>query len=1162
MVLANEAVLTIHLLGDMEIRWQTRSLPLPHRTARRLLAYLCLHPGRIHRAELAAQLCSTESDTQARNQLRQAIFQLARTFPVKRCPFLHQSDWLEWRQGEQQEIDLSQFLAADLQDVESCSRAIALYRGAFLAGEDLNDGSPFAIWAEKLRGLAEQRLQQTYQALVDHHLAASNSEVALDWAIRWTQECPLLDLPHLHLMQILADANQTQQALYVFEQFRNAKATMRGEKPNATLDALYKKLQTQQTISPPPKIDADIPGSVAITVLAIFPSPAWESASDEEIQAHIQKYYAAAHQLAEQISARCRVAGDGVLELIFDGENVAAEGPLAAIRAMTALHETWPEEDGAVFLIDYGRILHNDTGETVGNLFRSLRQSVRNLPTGARMILGQAAYFLLPNPCSRFVFQKLDRDSNPLYLCTYTEDASTDLIAPIAHRKIHQEITQKIQAVLDGHPGECLWVVGPPGIGKTWLIQRSLQPFEDKVPSIRYQGSAVHRDQPLYPLAQTLRRLLRLDVLEKSSAQRILRQHLQTLGEQDPLLLRIWFRWLDISSDLDDTQPILQEFRHLLEESALQLLAQISPGPHIVVIEDLHWADASSIALAERYIERLPFLPVIMLISSRGPLPGFADPATTFSLRPLSDKEGIELLQKLLPVAVPTDQLQTLYRASTGIPLYLDSIARNYDHFLNVDLQTPSGALDTILQAQIERNRDCQETLEAAAIIGNDLHSRDVAQLSGHLNDQQAERQLEQLRQRGILEKKGETWSFRHDLLHSASRNHMHPSQRQKMHLRWAQHLNLQSNMQSSVLIAQHYLAGGDELSAGRLFARASRSALELAAYREALANSEKALLYLQNNNKERYDPLCDHYLAARALYGYSSKIVLSDATKLDGLSEILGRRGWPLLGLRYGQWTAVSSQQSSREAMLAAKKILATPYDEVPREAVLAIGQYALGWTEFYQNHLSSAENHLQSCLDHWQDTWAAQMQLVTGVIPKAAALGYLGLIAILHDKIPQGLALFAHAETLVSPDRNLYMWLFIKVMRATMGIWIDNSADTLSRCEDILRVNAAHRLQPWQDFICAVEAWAEARQGRRSAEASLCRIRQHIRAVERSWLFGASILYLFLTDVAVRSKHPQVAAIFHHAERHIRQHGAFSLLPLLYQLNKTRVKKRSTRS
>ena len=98
---ANEAMLTIRLLGDMELRWQARSLPLPHRMARRLLAYLCLHPGRIHRAELAMQLCSADSDTQARNQLRQAIFQLARTLPAKNSPFLHKGDWLEWRQGEQ-----------------------------------------------------------------------------------------------------------------------------------------------------------------------------------------------------------------------------------------------------------------------------------------------------------------------------------------------------------------------------------------------------------------------------------------------------------------------------------------------------------------------------------------------------------------------------------------------------------------------------------------------------------------------------------------------------------------------------------------------------------------------------------------------------------------------------------------------------------------------------------------------------------------------------------------------------------------------------------------------------------------------------------------------------------------------------------------------------
>ncbi|MCE5388616.1 MAG: AAA family ATPase [Acidithiobacillus sp.] len=1149
---ANKNVLAIRLLGDMELRWQTRSLPLPHRTARRLLVYLCLHPGRIHRAELATQLCSAESDMQARNQLRQAIFQLARILPAKSSPFLHKGDWLEWRQDEQQAIDLSQFLTADLQDIESCSRAIALYRGEFLASEGLHDDSPFAIWAEQVRGLAEHRLQQIYQALIDLYLADSNSEMALDWATRWTQKFPLLDLAHLRLMQILAAAGQTQQALYVFEQFRNAKATMRGEKPETTLRSLYEELQELQTISIAPKIDSNIPGSIAITVLAIFPGPDWENASDKEIQAHIQKYHEVAHQIAGQVSARDRVAGDGVLELIFDGEKVAAEGPLAAVRAMAALRKACPEEDGAIILIDYGQILLNNAGEPVGQLFRSLRQSARNLPAGARMAVGQAAYVLLPNPCPPFVFETLDQESAALSLCTYTEDTSPDLNAFIAHSKIHREIVHRIRAVLDGHPGECLWVVGPPGIGKTWLFQQVLQPFDGQVPVIRYQASAAHSNQPLYPMAQTLRRLLRLEGLEKPVARHLLQQHLQTLGEADPILLRIWFHWLEVSSEPEDTQPVLQEFRHLLEESALQLLAQISPGPHIVVVEDLHWADASSIALLERYIQRLPHLPVLMLINSRGPLPGFADPATTFPLHPLSDQEGVRLLQTLLPVAVPTDQLQAFYRASTGIPLYLDSIARNHDLFLHKDLQNHAGALDIILQAQIERNRDCVETLEAATIIGNGLTSDEVVQLSEQISKQQAEFQLEQLRSRGILEKSDETWSFRHDLLQRASRIRMHPEQVQRMHLRWAQHLSHRA-AHSPALIAQHFLDGGDALSAGRFFARASRAALELGAYREALANSEKSLSCLEDIPTERYAPQCDYYFATRALYGYSSERVLFSANALEELSETLGHRGWPLLGLRFGQWVTVSSQYSSREAMLAARRIIDTQYNEVPREAVLSLGHYALGWTEFYQNHLSVAQSYLRSSLDHWREEWIDQLQLVTGEITQVAALGYLGVIDIMQNDMSSGLARIDRAEKLASPDYNLYMWLFIKVMRAAMGIWTDDSADTLYHCEIILRVNAAHRLQPWQDFICAIKAWAEARQGRRSAEASLRQIRQHIRAVERSWRFGASVLFLFLTDIAVRSKHPQVAAISYHAERHIRRHAALSLLPRFRQLHRT---------
>ena len=195
-------------------------------------------------------------------------------------------------------------------------------------------------------------------------------------------------------------------------------------------------------------------------------------------------------------------------------------------------------------------------------------------------------------------------------------------------------------------------VVGEPGAGKTRLLAE----FTKKRLVLKGRAVESEREVPFGPLVDAL-----VDRVDATLAER--------LSEPETQLLATAFPVLSKKPAHDVVKPRLyRAMRSLLRELA----------PVTVVLDDVHWADESTIELVD-YLVRHPLpAPMLLVLAYRPNQVSFrlsralAEHATRIELGPLSKADA----DQLMGTALSPHARQRLYEASGGNPFYLDTLAR------------------------------------------------------------------------------------------------------------------------------------------------------------------------------------------------------------------------------------------------------------------------------------------------------------------------------------------------------------------------------------------------------------------------------------------------------------------------------------------------------
>jgi DNA-binding SARP family transcriptional activator len=242
------AALILTLFEHFEVRTSSnRPIALPSRKAQALLAYLGAHPGQPQaRDKLTALLWPDADDKQARQSLRQTLFELRRALaPVKKDVLRIEGDTVELDPGAV-EVDAASFeRLVNSGTPEGLEQAAALYHGDLLEGFIVK-AEPFEDWLlaerERIRELAQAMLGK----LLARQAGAGPAEPAIRTALRLLSLDPLQEAAHRTLMRLYVRQSRRTAALKQYQLCVAVLGRELGVEPDPETRELYQEILQQQ----------------------------------------------------------------------------------------------------------------------------------------------------------------------------------------------------------------------------------------------------------------------------------------------------------------------------------------------------------------------------------------------------------------------------------------------------------------------------------------------------------------------------------------------------------------------------------------------------------------------------------------------------------------------------------------------------------------------------------------------------------------------------------------------------------------------------------------------------------------------------------------------------------------------------------------------------
>lgn len=271
----------------------------------------------------------------------------------------------------------------------------------------------------------------------------------------------------------------------------------------------------------------------------------------------------------------------------------------------------------------------------------------------------------------------------------------------------------------------------------------------------------------------------------------------------------------------------------LFEAVAEVLQGAVAEAPLVVVIEDLHWADASTGHLL-RFLDAASSSATGLLVivtfradevTGRHPLrSALAElqrrALTWIALEPLSDAETVELVRPLLPPAATQAVVGRIVRRSEGVPYFAEELARS----TGGRGVLPATLREALLVRFHTLGDATREVLRIAAIGGVEFSLEPVAALADRPEDE-VEEALREAVEMGLVVVVDERFAFRHALLREVIHDEILPGEHRRMHGRFADQLRAGGNPMATLEVVHHLRAAG---RCDEAFEAALRRAAEL----------------------------------------------------------------------------------------------------------------------------------------------------------------------------------------------------------------------------------------------------------------------------------------------------------------------------------------------
>jgi len=484
--------------------------------------------------------------------------------------------------------------------------------------------------------------------------------------------------------------------------------------------------------------------------------------------------------------------------------------------------------------------------------------------TGSLVASPAAAPFL----ARRFTLERRETGSQALHYLRGREGPGLGLegeMAGFVGRREELDLLDSRLASARAGRGQIVGIVGEAGIGKSRLLYEFRQTLRgEPVTYLEGHCFSYGTSTPYLPVLEILRTACRIRETDGPAAVTDkLRRSLEHLGIEAEGTLPYLLRFLGIKEGteaLDVARPDGIQIR------TTQILRQMCTEagrrrPLIIALEDIHWLDASSEALAEM-VKTLQGVPLLLIVTYR---PGYWPQSlershlTQIALQPLSPEDSRSVLGGFLPRERLADPVcERIVSKAEGNPLFLEELARAVrEQGGPSDEITVPDTVEEVLRARINRLPDRERgLLQSAAVIGKTIPV-EVLSVLADAREEDLRAMLNRLRAADFLYEVGPEgqYSFKHALTHEVAYGGIPPSERRGLHARIVaviERINPERLTDHVERLALHSTKGELWDKALEYVHRAGMKAAEHSAHRQAVAYFEQALEILARQPRSR----------------------------------------------------------------------------------------------------------------------------------------------------------------------------------------------------------------------------------------------------------------------------------------------------------------------
>ena len=699
--------------------------------------------------------------------------------------------------------------------------------------------------------------------------------------------------------------------------------------------------------------------------------------------------------------------------------------------------------------------------------------------------------------------------------------------------------------------GQVVLLSGEAGIGKSRLTAALLERLATEPHTrLRYFCSPQHTDSAFYPIIGQMERAAGLTHDDTPPAKLDKLDLLLAPTSTSKQEAALFAEMLSLPNDgrypaLDLPPP--QRRQRTLEALIAQIEALTRSAPVLMIFEDAHWTDPTSLEVFGRAVDRIRTLRVLLIVTYR---PEFEPPwigrphVTALTINRWAERDIDAMIDgvvgnKHLPASVRQDIIER----SDGIPLFVEEMTKAVLEAANEGtaervvavIPSPSVAvpasLHASLMARLDRLGPAKELAQIGAAIGREFSHGLMAAVAGK-PEAEVQPALDRLVAAGLLFRQGSpphaTYLFKHALVQDAAYGTLLRGPRQELHARIA--AATETGMPERVerepeLLAYHYAEAGQPdtaagywLAAGRLAARRSANSEAVAHLRRGIAAVRGLPETVERNHLE----LALQLALGPALVSSRGFGDAEASTGYQRAAELARRLGddRDRFAATWGLWITIRAKSAS-DHMRLRLQYLGEMVEAAERtgDAELLLQAHHSSWsTRIWNGEFASASEHVRSGLALYDPERHRHHALMYGGHDPGVCGNGQGAVALWALGWPDRAVQSARESIVLGETLDHLPSLLHSLWFATSVYFLRRqAADVLACSARLLALGSEHGLKLYEAIGGVFHGWALIQQ--LDAQAGLAELRAAVATYATTARVNLDLYRAILAEAELRA-------------------------------------------